>query len=482
MGLFGMSQSGKDAQNSLTGIAGSLNGNGNEMSGRSGSADDLASFYLPILEQLYKNLYDTDFNPYSGQDDWASAGARALPSIQTAIDNGTSRFNGVVDPAFRGISSAGAVADQRRPYLDYAGARVQANKDDNGSTINWASNTMGGRNDDASGGIRRSISSTAERLSGDSNDTLGGIQTTNGRGFDTLSNTMSDWYGGMSDKVGTELDPQNAASARATAPARAAALRRLRASGVAPDSVEGDAILGRVDSARARAFDDNRAGVIDKQNNLRREEFGLGSDLLQKKMANSEGLERDKLATRLSLGKDAADRDQAEVLRSALYNNDLTKDWSTQTRANNDRYSDQMEQFDQLMADEALGTRDRQTQDWQNAMTHAQAGNATDQNNVSLEKQRFDTGQGIYGNKLNQYIQGVSGLQGLMTGQQGYALNNNAQAQAGWQGASQPYQSIYQNEAANSNWLGKGLLSLAGTGASAFLGGVGNGAGKSWFK
>lgn len=483
MGLFGMSQSGKDAQNNLNALAGVLFGNGGEMADRSGNANNLAEFYTPILERLYKSLYENDaaFNPNATPDNWTGLGKTALPSIQTAMDNGVARYNGIVDPAFRGITSANATADQRRPYLDDAGTRVQSNKDDNGSTINWAANTMGARNDDASGEVRRSIGSTRDALTGDSNDTLGGIQTFNGRNFDTLSNALSDWYGGMGDRVNTELDPDNAAAARSTAPARAAALRRMRASGVAPDSVEGDALLGRVDSARARAFEDNRSTNIDKLNSLRREEFGIGSDLLQKKMANSEGLERDKLATRLSLGKDAADRTQAETLRSALYNNDLTKDWSTQTRANNDRYADQMEQFDQLMADEALGTRDRQQQDWQNAMTHTQAGNATDQNNVTLEGQRFGTGQGVYDKQLQQYLTGAQGLQGLWTGQQGYALGNNGQAQNGWVAAAQPYQQIYQNEAANSNWLGKGLMSLSGTAASGFTSGLGGGAAKKWF-
>ena len=362
---------------------------------------------------------------------------------------------------------------------------------------------MGGNIQNASGAAMDNLTKTygdaATGWNDAYNDLTGNINTTR----DSLLGKTDAAYADMGKNVDSYaksvemLRPGSEAAAartaRAFAPAMAAAQGRLRRGGVDPNGVQAASVLGSISGQQAQAVDDalanGTAQYVDAQGNL----VGMRNNVAAGKLNTEVGLTKDALKDTTALGQTQAgvNRDMTlaqgaetrnQIRSDAAALNDLAKRSQDQTLSLNDSVHQQGQGLLDESSKNALTVRDIANQD---LATHA--GLMNDQNNIDLKGIDLKTGQfnlGLGVNQLNQQGQDTGAQNLTNIAQANFGNAGNAANIAGnySQDAAGLWNKIYGNEAANAGW---GTKMLTGLGTSFLTGGLGGTLGSSlgnWIK
>jgi hypothetical protein len=460
MAFFGMSDDGKRARRKTEDIGQELLNEGGEASKRSrgyyARGDEM---FLPQHQRI-QDQYDNGFGTPSQIRGW---GQEAMPEVDETVGRQWDRFGKIRD-AYGNIISAGDTMSRRGEAESGIADEIGREYTNNETEINDTSRRMMAREDDASGQVSDNINKTYGGLRDESGRTYGEMRQNAGKSYDTLINAAGDYYSGMRDRVGTQLDFDNAAAARSYAPARSASLRRMRAAGVDPNSVEASSIMGRVDAARGRSFDDNRSSNIDKVNSLWKGQLDTGSELMREKNFNDQSLESARLGNEIGLSSEQGGLTRGETLRHSGTSNDIDAYRSGRMQGVTSKSSDLTRDFYGRRADEALLARGLSQEDAGNAANLEREANSMDASHLDWKNNRFQTGMQVGG--ANQAVKqnAINGFNGLINTQYNQANQNQGAATQNYTAAYQPYKNIYDQEQQNAGW---GTKMLVGAGISA---------------
>lgn len=428
MGFFGLSGEGKKAKGQMDLINAT---NWDKAKADWGKSNDLwgkASSLRPEVEQGYRNFRDEGFGD-QGLDELVNSRNARMKDIMSA---------------YNGVDPANTVAD-----------RMDAKTDEQADTINRNFDQQQADNHDTTGRLMQRNSDVAAANQGDIWNTYSGARDNSKKFFDSEKEAAGKAFGESRDLLAGQMDFNNATAARSFSPAMAATQRRLRASGVDPNSPEGIAQLQKIDIARAHSFDDNFGENIDKQNKLTMDEYGENNRLGSAALSNDNGLaieETDKVGKNRS---DAMDRNNSYDARQ----NDIT------SRNLSDQYGRTANYIDNRRNDIMARDTLQKSEGSRNADLSREG--------MAVDTQNYNDKVGARGRDLGIQQYGQEGLNGQMNSAYSNAntVNNsgNASANAAYQGNA----NTYQLEQANAGWGTKLLGGIAGAAMNAFLPGSG---------
>ncbi len=450
MSAFGLSSNGKNAQGSLNEIPRWLM---DRMKREFGLSDQMTTDGAGLTDtytQYLKNILSKD--PSTGEafaspDAIKAYGDQAMPGVDAANKDRLDRLGGV-QQTLNNVPSRGYVTgalDTNTENLNKANFNLT---DLIKGELGRKFGDLQGLSDTAYKDTGKNIFDTYSREVGNVYNDYGNIRDTARSGFDEATKELS--------KLGPGGDLSAAAASRSFAPMMAAAYRRLRASGVDPNSSEASGILQAVDTARGRSMDDVLSKAMSDQVAQRNaltlgrtstdagyqeKQAGLARDL----QLEQAGLQRGNTANQLKSNSDIVSGRGDSAIKNE-------SDFYTRNANITDRRNAN------VTADRNMGVQD----------VGLQSGMADDFNaaalqNINLNKDKFATGQTGLGLGIARQDQAGQGIG--QTGQQtsNRAVTYDQLAQQFANQASNGFQNAYQTEQASSGWLGK-LLAGMGSG------------------
>lgn len=391
------------------------------------------AFGLSSTGKQYQNninggLKDLD-NKSTAWGNQAATDANSAQALQGDIYNNNNNIiqNGIGDS--RSLNQAGKniVGDTNDNYqsqqdrLEAAKAATAGyrNQQNTNNTNNW-----GFQNDLAGGAFGKAT--------GETNAATGNMETLNNGVSGDLTGKSTDAYGTANSRLTGAMDANGAAAMRATAPLEASTKANLRASGIDPNSPEGISALQNVNRSRAEALDNNLSSNIAAQN-----QNTLGE------MQNNQGIKQNQLQTNLGLENNQLNQNRADTYEN--YNADANNATVANQEAQGILNSQANDQNQYANQENTVGQNQVQQGD-----VAGQTGLGYGSQNTSAEQNANNSNSGVY-NTLQGAAQGWGNLS---LGARNSNLGIN--------------QSLYNQQANNAGWLGKGLIG-AGLGvASAF--------------
>lgn len=499
MSFWGMSQQGKDAQNSLTNLPkrfdeqAALNwGRSNEeFQGGQGVRNEFLAY---IREMIANGVGDPN--------EILALAEQIMPGVSEAIGNRNARTERLRGQA-GGIPNASQVRDEISGVTDEFGNSILNDSNNTGGDIRDTFTRQTGRADqfgkDRTSNIRDVYSGANEFTHGQQKEMLGDVDTA----YTDLTRGTKDTFGGLrgeSDPAFAEMmkrieafKPGGEARAsrvgRSFNPAYASTVARLRKGGVDLTSPEAIASLTRIDTARANSMDDSLADDTERY-------VGASNETALKRLANNQGLAigeldrvtglgTDKLNTGLNLKGKYGDiirqlgLDQGKEFRDELTRQeetgrgldlarlDANTKLTRETGARLDKYFQQRMSIPQIARE--LGLQDFEVQ----RMLEDRA-NTDDLTGIQLKSDQFDKGMNYRLTDLARKDSGADRLGG--TGQQ--MINDSMR----WSGigsdnaaaAGRGYADTFGRESANAGWGTKLIGAVGGAAADYFLPGSGS--------
>ena len=473
MGFWGMSDAGKQAQNSLRDQAQWNTANRNWWQSAASQGNDNGNALFQQLNDYWGNRggapSPSDITATGNQiAPWQAAYGRMQQNQQNTRD---AWGNAIKAPTVQ--ANVMANLGMQMDNINNNGEAIQGQIDQG---YNSASGREGSTTDEIRGNIGASYDSAGREISG----AYGDARKNNAAAYANILAKIGNAYGDMKGEArrilpGGEL--QQAAVARAFAPNIAGAAGRLRRAGVDPNSVQAANVIGNAETARARAMDDRAASsasdYVRTMNGIRQGQVGAETGAIAQQVGNDIGLgtAQGQIGANLALGRGQANNSEAARYLAAMNGLDLGR--MRDTASNLDTTA--MRQNQNLDARSSLDILNRQMS---NEDFRTEAGLNTDANNLEM------TGLGLQDNAFNrgmsytQYDQQLrdaaqQARMQLMNGQYQNSQNSGSQAFQNGQAASQGYGGIYQNEAANAGWGARLLGGIAGSALGGWLGGAG---------
>jgi len=395
MSFFGLSSQGKNSRGQLENIPYILQDQmNNAFKQGAGQQQQGAGYTQQYVDYLNSILNDPNGGFFS-PDQITQYGNQAMPGVDAANTDRMARLNGLPTP----ISGA-----------DTTSALQKINDQRNADYLSQLNGTITGARDNT-------------------NRDYGGMRQLS-------QNAYSDATKNVQRLLPTG-DLAAAAAARSFAPAMAASQRRLRASGIDPNSPEASGILQSVDVARGHSMDDtmaaNQGNYINQLNSM---VLGGMND------------------------QNALTKAQTDITRQL----GLTQGSLTMDNTNNNAG---------INSGIATGGRNMSIQDQQLAQQLADLYNNANLQNIGLQNQRFNAGtQGLgLGLQQRNNAAGSLGQLGTTLTNQGQAALNSGQGFA--RDASSGFGENLGIEGANAGWGTKMLAGLAGGALNMFAPGAG---------
>lgn len=365
------------------------------------------------------------------------------------------------------------------PDVSGTGNEINSRVDEYGRAISNREDTV---RDITTGGYGR----MADRAGAAGRDITGNIRDSFGAGSRNYNAAFGDAGGGYNRSFGdliSDLDPAFASadrnvamlkpggdfaaarSARAFAPQMAATNRRLRASGVDPNSPQAIAALNNVGAQRSRAMDDAMAEGTEKY-------VGASNDLILNRLGMRTGLGRERANTNLNLGREQANTNlnltmgEGEAFRREM-GRQLGVDLGIEegqigaNTANANRSAELARDYMSARNQAALTGRDLTIDDWRRTSDLAREMNQEDLDGLTMRIQQYGLGMGH-----TQADQGVRERATNQIGQQAQqATENDLRYRQGsmpfGQAAYTGYQNTYDRETPQGNSLLRPILGAA---------------------
>ncbi len=398
-------------------------------------------------------------------------GQQIQPGINDLIDRRTSRVNqeGTNYNAMPGVEQTiGSIGSD----LSSKGARIGQNWGDIQGSIDQGFGAQRTRTADTADTIGRDTGDTFGGLLSRSDTSFGDARSNAAQGFGAIKKNAGETYDQVRQRINQGRDAQLGTTARAFAPAMAATLRRIRASGIDPNSPEAASLLQGVDTARGHAFDDS---LVRTQSDLN------AADLAQQ--ANNQGLDLSKLSNDQTLALQNAANKQGLTVQQYLQRTNLatqTRDIQneldrTKTAADvqnlDTSFQRGQDQYDQQMNNELI-SRGLRTQDVGARNSQLENENSNEMTNQGLLDQQFQAGANLTGANNQRRDAAVSGL-GQAAGQQyNVGLARGSQGLQNANSALQGFGTSYGLEAPSAGWGAK-LLGGAASAAIQAIPGIG---------
>lgn len=419
------------------------------------------------LNQLAQQYWQNQMANGNGtpEDIWG-VGSRVMPGVPDAINARRGRLN---ESAGDFDITHGRIGDRLNWQQD-AARNVEGN---NQSQLVEGYGRIGQRADASSGDIVRNIQAS-----------YGDASTLTGNGYTEMRNRATGAYGGMGASTDTaygsaekELEAlkpggelQAARIGRSFAPAMAATSRRLRASGVDPNSGEAFNMQSRVENSRARAMDDASAGAtegyVDRKTGMiigrNRDQVGI----TERGLLNDQSLDRENIGIQRDLGLSQGKDFRGEVARTQGIKNQADQGYMDSNIANRNQGYERV-----AGADAALNQWDAGGYNTRAGLRDQQ--NAEDLTALGLSNEQFDRGMRYQNNDTSVRGQGA----GMVTNMGQSAKQNQVQGAnvaRGFGGdASANYGQAWQYEAPNAGWATKALTGMAAGAMNTFMPGSG---------
>lgn len=472
MPLFGSSSEFKDAKKALTQLPQELRA---EMEKGNTRAAEQYLLGLGYSAEAVNQIRDQYVQGIGSPEDARATGARVMPGVDDLITRRADRISGQ-QADYNSLPSAQSTIDNRGAIQDVKDSRIGQNFDD-----------IQGAIDTGFGSQRTRTGDTADRVASDTNLTYQdeGNKTSNaindqikytGAGFGAIGDNAAKTFGGVRDRINQGRDAELGTTARAFAPAMAATLRRLRASGIDPNSSEGASLLQRVDSARGHAFDDSMRGTLSQLNQ---------ADLAQQ--SNQQGLDLSKLSNEQMLALQNAANKQNMSLQSFLQRveqagktrdllNSLDSGNMQANIGNTDTaFSRGQDAYTDRQKNELI-SRGINIDDFGNRVALSDKANNNDLTALDLKNAEFGAGAGYTAQDLARRDRGTAALANAGQGAQSTSATQSSLAQGAGQGAQQGWQGVYDRESASNNVLPKFFGGLATAAVEGAAGGLTGGA------
>jgi hypothetical protein len=370
--------------------------------------------------------------------------------------------------------------------LDEQADSITGNFDNIQDTIDSTTGRMFSREENANRDIVGNIRDTATGMTGAVNDTFGGLRADNAASAGRLRGDGDAAFSSMMSELESLKPGSEAAQARAArsfAPQTADTLARLRRSGVDPNSLQAQAVLRQVESARSRAVDDAAAEgnlrYADRRNSVRGNQLDYNAQV-----------ETGRLGNEMNLGVGQVDRtnDIADGAGSA-YRAETRTNAGNMNAIDGNRASATIQNLD------SAATRSMDLSQRRNALTGMQRDmNREDaagvQNILGQQNDNDLVANDLYNNEFDRGLQFTGTDRGVRNNAAGQiqqagrdATSNSLQsanvAQGFGQQASQNYNTAFEREAANAGWgtrllggLAAGALNLVAPGVGTAFSGV----------
>lgn len=447
MALFGLGDVGNNAKDQLNNLPVDLQRLMFEALSRGGLNFGRSS---NLIDQNTAYNHDIAMTPnpdaFAPIGDIQDYGKAAMPGVDTAMQDYMRRLGLVQDTADNRASHSsvtGAIDKNIGDLGDANSALTKFGRD----TTNGAFDSLQGLSDRNFNDVNGNLNQVYDFAGKAINDNYGYARGTMGNAYDDATHNLENLLPGG--------DLAAARSARAFAPAMNAAMRRLRAAGIDPNSPEAAAILQTVDIGRARSSDDilsqNLEKYVSGKNSL-----GLGKA----------GSERD-LTLEQGDKQQAINLEKGGLLRGNLSdqlgrNSGIVTGRATGLMGNENQSYDRGRDILDLKNSNVQNDRALSLQDIDIEKMLAGMFNDANLQGIDLTNQQFDRGVAGLGRGIARKDQAAGNL-----GTMGTTLLNSSQnadriAQSFADQASEGFKTSLANEAQSNGWLGK-LLAGVGT-------------------
>lgn len=491
MGFWGMSRTGKDAQGKLNEIpnwqwdqAKTQWGNANDFKNRGDQGFDWAQNY-------WKGKANGNF---ADPNQIKASGEAMMPGVQEAIGKRAELLQQKQNNWNDFAPKAGNVTDQINANLDQQGGMVGQQWDTQQGAIKQGTDNLKYLADGAYGDTIGSIK-----------DSFGAAGANMNAAYDSMGNRIDSAYGGLLkdsaaayDKMGGNVESwgkqmemlkpggefATAQTARAFAPAMAAAGGRLRRGGVDPNGLQAASVLGGVEANRARAMDDSMARGTETYVNAQGQLANARNSVIGGGLNSKIGLTTDMTGQQTSLGRERAgyqqglDLGQGEAFRGAVNDNrnaqmGIESADRGLSMANNDQsFGAGMDVLDRRNS-AAMNNRTMSLQDlaMQSGLTDQQM--AEELTKLGLTSEQMNAGLNLEQLKLAQQNLGAGQLTDMSNADYGRGFTSQQLGNQSAGAATQGYGNTLSREAANAGWGTKLLLGAGSMAADFFAPGSG---------
>lgn len=412
---------------------------------------------------------------------WKNRATQPLPTVsgtqgtgnqilpwQPVVNTGMDRLSQIMQDYLKGVNPAATTGGNISSLLDTQAGDITRTGDQVANEINTSAANMQGQNSSTWNDIINNFITQGGNLRTGLEQGYGGLQSNNA----ALSKVIDDTLGSGFTNAFSELEKtrptgefQAATAARSFAPAAANVMRRLRASGIDPNSPEGIAAMSGVNEQKARAMDDAIGSSAER--------FAKSmADLNLAKGGALAGAKTDELGRLLGFGKDQISGSTAigaNILNAVpgMQESGLNTSLGIESGRNaavtgnlRDTLSQAIATGDKRVINEQL-TRAMQQQDWGTVADIMGQMNQQDLLGLNLGNQAF--GQGVDWNNMLKQQEADPYNQLQQVGQTNIS-NALAQAQLGKGFGSDALQAMlakYGIELPNSGWGTKLLSGMA---------------------
>ncbi len=395
-------------------------------------------------KEAKKKLGEKAASDWAQSQEWSKKAQGWGQAGDVIRDWGTDYYKRAAGEGIGPVSDIRATGQEIMPGIDEAIARRAQILQEMQADVGGTYGRVAGREDTASGDILGNIEATYPGLREEVTAGYGGARERGAEAYRGLKGSAEGTFDTAFKDI-EQLRPGGefaaARSARAFAPAKAAAAGRLRRAGIDPSSPQAQSVLQGVETARARAMDDAMAEGIEKY-------VGAKTNL---------GLERQAARERLGLGEVGYDTDL--MREQGALERGYTETGAGLKRGETLRHAGTASEIDlSRMADEQT-------------MRQAQA--QEELLKPELKAGEFGAGLNFRTADLAERSKAARELMGIGEGQYSNMFGGANVARGYGESAGAGYGDIYNREKASSGWGLKLLGGLGMTALNAATGGMG---------
>lgn len=476
MGAWNLSTEGKESKGILNQLPDWGFDQYKQMLWQAQRAAPTADWLSQFTTDQYGDMYAAGFG-----DPWQmrQLGEQILP-YQGVLDENAARI-GQMQQMYGQVPSAGQTAGNISSYIDELGGNIARSGDQSSAATNDAFQRMLASQAATHGDIVGNIGDVYGGARGDTQRLYGGLMGAGANTYGDLTKAGEGAFGemrGVAERTNPIGEFAAGRTARSFGPMMRAAMGRLRAANIDPNSPAGISALRGVEAERGRSMDDVMANYggqyADRMNQIlageqgMKERLGLGQLQFGSDLARESGA----IDRNLLLGSGQQFRDEllrnlnaGQGLEQALLGLNLN-----QIDTNYDRAADYLGQRQNA----ALLGRNMGIEDYGNQAALLQQLNEIGMTGLGLSAQQYGMGQENMANNLNWRNQMLNQMANAGQQQTQNQMNWYGMANAPYQLAQNAAQQSYANERANSGWLKKGLAGIGGMALNAFLPGAGS--------
>jgi hypothetical protein len=416
---------------------------------------------------------------------------------QGALDARAGRL-GQIQDMWGNVRGAGETFGDLSGWIDQYGANVGRTADQSRDEIDNATRRMLQQQGFAHGDIMGNISDVFGGARGQTQGLYGGLLDETDKTYGELTGSGRSTYGDLIGSGGETYDEMRdvvertapsgeyaaARTARSFAPMMRAAMQRLRASGIDPNSIEAQSALRGVEAERSRAMDEQMAGgaerYADRMSRMltgeqgMRERLGLG----QQDMLERLGLGRLGFGSQLAREGGAIDRDlllgSGQEFRNQIRENTgigrgLEQDRFGLSLGNINRTFDRSADYLNQRQQAEMLRRGMDLEDFGIQGNLLRELNNEDLLGLDLSQRQYGLGQQQTLLDQQKRMQEMLNLQGLGQQEINNAMNWN---QLGIGMYNPMYQSLGQGRETQQGWGNSLIGAVAGTGLNFLTGGL----------